>query len=243
MDLFYYILGFYQLFNLDYIQYISESLRVQSRLNDRMRTRTDLASIINTVIESANIGDSFFSLLDDIFSNPKNEIIQACENLDLEKLRSIRSDLFDKLKEDIPFIQDCVLCPRKKGKLVAEDIYVIGKSLLNDPEDKCLKKIVRSLKTKDKSSDLSIEISDNFLNSSQNEEEEKDINLFKVCADLRVLVLELSDKVKHLQSRLDVLESDATKTTMKIQLLSDAILNVDLMRRLWKLRSTQILMV
>ena len=131
----------------------------------------------------------------------------------------LRSRLFKILGEIIPTLQERELCHRKKHKLMAEDIYIIGNSLVSTMEDKRLKKFLKP---------SNIKMNESLDQSEMNticidvEQDKNESNLLQICVELKVSVQELVGKVKHLEEKMVILEKEATESKLQIKLLTDA---------------------
>ena len=158
-------------------------------------TEATLPNFVDMFRNSANSNDSveiFIKFLEDIFAKPRSEIIELCDEFEIEALMELRSRLFKILGEIIPTLQERELCHRKKHKLMAEDIYIIGNSLVSTMEDKRLKKLLKP---------SNIKMNESLDQSEMNticidvEQDKNESNLLQICVELKVSVQELVGKV------------------------------------------------
>ena len=100
--------------------------------------------VLDTVINS---GESFVDIFNEniiaIFAHDKTEILEALEKIDNEKLLTLRGCIFSKLQDIITVLTNRELFSRRKKKYIAEDIYLIGFSLVNNMEHAALRKILK----------------------------------------------------------------------------------------------------
>ena len=120
----------------------------------------------------------------------------------IEYLKEIREHLFTKLGDDNPSLTDQELCHRRKKKLILDDIYVIGYSLINGLEDRRVRNLLKSDHTKE----------NDTLNKSDIDGE---VNpLIQICAELKTTCNKLTSQVKSLETRILVLESELNEVKL-----------------------------
>ena len=180
----------------------------------------DIVAMLKNPVDSKDMLDTFCEFIEDIFACTKYEITELCEEFEFSELSELRKRLFNQLTEVMPTIQEHELCHRKKSKIMAEDVYIIGNSLVNGREDRRLKKILKPLKEKTN------EISEHngSLDASCLEDKDSSMSnssLLQMCVDLKLSVKVLVGKVESLQAQVEKLESEATAMKLSIKLLSD----------------------
>ena len=134
-------------------------------------------SVFDTILEAGeNKVTLFCDNLSTVFSHAKNEILDFIEKWDNGPLLSLRSVLFSKTLVFLPQYNGSELFARRNKTLLLEDIYVIGYSVVNKREHKCLRKILK----KDGANES--------LASEAEQSELLDKNLFETCVELREIV-------------------------------------------------------
>ena len=157
-----------------------------------------------------NTAQGFVANLTGIFANTKKDIIDFCESLELNILLEIRQLLYQKLI-GLQFMTDELeLCNRRKKSALADDIYVIGYSVVSEHEHKRLKKV---LKSKTDAGDITLTQGEPVNPRTEDSE------LLVMCHSLREQVRELLGRVASLSSRVESLESELTG--LKILRLDD----------------------
>ena len=157
-----------------------------------------------------NTAQGFVANLTGIFAHTKKDIIDFCESLELNILLEIRQLLYQKLI-GLQFMTDELeLCNRHKKSALADDIYVIGYSVVSEQEHKRLKKV---LKSKTDAGDITLTQGEPVNPTTEDSE------LLVMCHSLREQVWELLSRVASLSSRVESLESELTG--LKILRLDD----------------------
>ena len=147
--------------------------------------------------------DTILENIVDIFANTKDDIIDVLKTIDEHQLITSRDCLFDVLVLLFPEFSCSALIARRKKKLLAEDIYVIGYCVVNNQKDKRLSNI---LKAEPENTSLTIE-----------ENEESDITqALNSCVPIKLVTNELSSTVKDLLSRIQHLEEEVTSLKLKL---------------------------
>ena len=119
--------------------------------------------------------------------------------------------------EQQPNYQGQQLRRRRKKKMLIEDIYIIGNGTVNSLEDKKLCSIL----TDDSKSFQHDSIVSVNSDSETCEKNTLDLDLFETCTRLKSSVTELMKTVKSLESRIETMESEATKMKLTIANLKD----------------------
>ena len=165
-----------------------------------------IAEAGNTV----NMVNSFMEHLVHIFAHVKAEITEFCESLELPTLLAIRSELFNKLP--IRSLGDRELLDRHKISLVAEDVYLLGFSLLNKKLHKNINKILKRSKVKPDQTTRNIDqTGDNteLITVSKSEDQnEHSVELITVCISLKKTVKELQSQLMEVTKRVTLLEGE-----------------------------------
>ena len=163
-------------------------------------------SLLDTIVNSEeNIIDVFNENIVAIFAHPKEDIVNCCTNVDNDKLTAIRADLFQQLKTAIPgsqYSEGFELFKRKLSKKLAEDIYVLGCSVVNKQEDSGLKKVLKA------QSGTDVTITD--LNETLSE----NVNLVETCASMKTSMEAMAKQIRGLITRVESLESEVTVLRM-----------------------------
>ena len=153
--------------------------------------------VLDTVINS---GESFVDIFSEniiaIFAHDKTEILEALEKIDNEKLLTLRGCIFSKLQDIITVLTNRELFSRRKKKYIAEDIYLIGFSLVNNIEYAALRKILKP----------NNEESVSLLEESSSDSSD----ILETCTALKSTVDRLLSQVNGLVNRVSTLESEVT---------------------------------
>ena len=160
--------------------------------------------IIAEAGNSVSIVNSFLDHLVGVFAHVKGEIIEFCESLELLTLLSIRKHIFDKLL-DLFSLDDYELIERRKAVLIAEDVYLLGFSLVNKTQHNRLKKILKS-KSSSKEVGPLRESQEPNINIDSAELVAACLSLQKTVKDLKKHVRELTDRVALSEGEVCVLK-------------------------------------
>ena len=169
-------------------------------------------SVFDTILEAGeNKVTLFCDNLSTVFSHAKNEILDFIEKWDNGLLLSLRSVLFSKTLVFLPQYNGSELFARRNKTLLLEDIYVIGYSVVNKREHKCLRKILKK---------------DGANESLASEAEHPELldknDLFETCVELREIVDILKIRINGLDKKVDALEDEVTTLKLTIHNLNES---------------------
>ena len=104
-------------------------------------------SLFQVVLDSGEcFVDAFCDSIETIYKHSKANIITFCTDFSQEQLKALRAHLYDNIKSKLPENSCCngyELRARKKNRLLAEDIYILGYSLVSKLDESCLKTILK----------------------------------------------------------------------------------------------------
>ena len=153
--------------------------------------------------DNEDMAELFFNHLTDVFAHTKKVIIKFCEGLDISVLGNIRNRLSKQLvtmfalEESLGTIVD-----RRKSSLIAEDIYVIGFSIVSKKKHKNLNKIFKKSKPDGDTEVLtskSVENKPNIIDTTE---------LFSMCISFRNEIKTLNSTTKDLEVKVHLLEEE-----------------------------------
>ena len=162
--------------------------------------------IFHVIAEAGNtvdVVDSFMKHLVEIFAHVKKEILEFCEELGLQILNAIRQKIFDELVT-ICFLENYDLVERRKVTSLAEDVYVMGFSLVNKRRHKRLIKLLKYQKEDLTEPEMEV------VNPDSVELLTAYLDLKKVTGELNTQVLELRNKVLFLENEICSLKTRST---------------------------------
>ena len=180
-----------------------------------MGVPVDIVDLITD--QNEDTATSFCHFIKEIFACPKLDIITFCEKLEISDLIETRNQLYQKMCEQQPNYHGQQLRRRRKKKMLIEDIYILGNCTVNSLEDKKL----RSILTDDNKSSQQDSIVSVNSDSETCENNTLDLDLFETCIRLKSSVTELMKTVKSLESRIETMESEATRMKLTIANLKD----------------------
>ena len=151
--------------------------------------------------ENVNIVNSFIEHLTDVFAHVKKEILEFCESLSMSNLLLIRAEIFNQLQSDIS-VDQYELCDRRKIVSLAEDVYVLGFSLVSKSPHKNLYRILKKTKTTVLSSDQSTEI------DVSTDDRTEITELVTICTTLKKSVKDLQMQLAEVTKRLATMENE-----------------------------------
>ena len=174
--------------------------------------------------DKEHLPELFKSSLEDIYEHDATEIQEFLLNLIKDNddalattLNSVAQSLWQDLCVKFPQYSNKTLFQRRKCKLIAYDIYVIGFALANELEDVRLKRITK----------------DSRQNAGQSEESflaDANVDLFEICTELRDLVEKLTTEVKGLTTEVNGLKSRLADAPHALQDNEPNASNVDTTR-------------
>ena len=156
--------------------------------------------------DSVNIAQTFLEHLEHVFAHVKREIVEFCVALELKTLEQIRKILFGKLLKVFP-LDNYDLSERRKASCLAEDVYLLGFSLVSKRQHTRLKKILKK-NPKDTTSVEKSCASDDANNLAEIKPTDKvdSGELLAACLSLQKTVKDLNIQVKELTQRVNILE-------------------------------------
>ena len=165
--------------------------------------------VIAAAGDSVNIGDCFLKNIVEVFAHVKREIIDFCGTLEFTTLSIIRHNIFEKVKT-ILSLTNFELIERRKLPNIAEDIYILGFSLVSKSAHKNLQKILKEKKGNlDKKQ--SIDLTHNKDSS----------DLLVLSGTLQDTVKALTNQVNELSSRVLILEQELSQFKLANRKLAD----------------------
>ena len=141
---------------------------------------------------------TFSQQISEVFAHLYSDIIQYLETINFDVLIDIRKKLYDSLPDNLS-IGDKELISRRKKSNLADDIYLLGYSLVSEMEHKRLKKIF-----KHKSSPENDETRENELS----QESSGDLSWLTLYVEMKNTLKELKNQVKELTQKVTYLETE-----------------------------------
>ena len=167
------------------------------------------SSVLDTVANaSENLVDVFCLNITAIFAHAKDEITECLEKIENDKLLTLRGDIFSKLQDVIPSLTSREMFARRKGKLIAQDIYVIGYSLINNLEHIQLHRILKPEPG-----------NESLVSQNDPPEVSQDEDVTQVYLLLKSAVDSLKQQMTQAEQRIEQLECDKTELMLKTRLL------------------------
>lgn len=149
----------------------------------------------------------FVNKLVSIFEHSKEEITELLKSKSLPALKQLRDLPFSELVSKLPQYAGREMYARRKGDLLAEDIYVYGFSAINALPDRRLSKCMKPTLDLDSTSLLEQEPENNDIHNIQ--------SLTELCIQLQDNVRKLQETVKAQENRIMVLETQVTVDQIK----------------------------
>ena len=145
---------------------------------------------------------SFINKLVAIFEHSEEEIIELLKSKPVPVLKQLRDLTFSELVNKLPKYAERELYARRKGELLAEDIYVFGFSAINALPDRRLTQCLKPLLDLDSTS-----LSEHEPNTVDNGDIQ---SLTELCIELQEKVKNLQETVKVQTNRITALETQIT---------------------------------
>ena len=196
---------------MEFTVYICSSVKMTT--NKTMESAMN-GSVFELVINAGEaFVDVFMQHLSGIFAHSKEEITEVLEKIEsVNKLLLLRAQLFEKLQNIIPNLINREMYARRKLRLIAEDIYVIGFSLVSGLEHV----LIRSRILKPSQGNEST-----LTHSQEDVPEEPNIaHLIEMCSSLKLTVEQLHFKVNKLSNKVEILEGENSSLKISIKRLS-----------------------
>ena len=165
--------------------------------------------VIAAAGDSVNIGDCFRKNIVEVFAHVKREIIDFCGTLEFTTLSIIRHNIFEKVKT-ILSLTNFELIERRKLPNIAEDIYILGFSLVSKSAHKNLQKIL-----KEKKGNLDKKQSTDLTHNKDSSD------LLVLSGTLQDTVKALTNQVNELSSRVLILEQELSQFKLANRKLAD----------------------
>ena len=169
------------------------------------RSASDVLEKLSVTSDYDEFSDIFSSNLMKVFEYDQTEIIDFLSERThtRDKLISLRQKMFDTLVTTKTELSSAAMYNRKKIKLIAEDIYILGYSVVNKASDKRLSKV---LKLPQQSSTDSQDVSFIAPLLDPVDITETCIVLRDTVTDLTRVISELTTEVKSLKCKVSQLE-------------------------------------
>ena len=165
-----------------------------------------VATLFQTIIDSNDhCVDIFTDNISAVYAHPKCDIIEFCTELNEQKLKLLRSKLYEKFRYLLPcsfYSEGHSLRTRKKKLTLAEDIYVLGNSVVNKTEDSRLGKILKPQSAGDTSS-----LESDSSNSLDSILVQNYITMKQSIEDMTKQIGVLVTRTKHLETEVTVLKT------------------------------------
>ena len=169
-----------------------------------MSTQNESTDILETVdtITDQEFPSTFINKQVSIFEHSKDEILELLKSKPIPVLKELRSLTFNELAIKLPAFASREMYARRKGDLLAEDIYVIGFSAINAIPDKLLGKCLKPTLDLDSTS-----LSEKEPDHSDNGDIQ---SLTELCVRLEEQIQGLTRTVKSQGDRILALETHIT---------------------------------
>jgi hypothetical protein len=167
----------------------------------------DNIDILETLDSTAekDVPEVFLKKLISIFEHSKEEIVEFLKAKSMIILKSLRDQVFAEMVIKLPQYAGRELYARRKGDMLAEDIYVFAFSAVNSLPDKRLTKCLKPV----------LDLDATHLSSDDDVTDAPNIqNIVELCIQLQDKVNKLEKTVKSQNDRIAILEGNATNAQM-----------------------------